>query len=126
MDTAAAKKSTIDGRWQLLRAEMDGEVAPELLTMKTELEFKSGEYIVRFGGNITDRGTYELGTANNSTLLILRGSEGPNTGHVIPCLVQHVGNRLRVCYGLDGVLPTDYQATKGMNRYSAKYRPISE
>lgn len=122
MDTDGAIKSTIDGRWQLVRAEMDGEVAPELLTTKTELEFKSGEYIVRFGGDIMDSGTFEFIDTSGSNKLFLRGRGKESAERIIPCLVQHVGERIRICYGLNGNLPVDFKTAKGQLKYSAIYR----
>lgn len=123
METAGAKRSMFDGRWQLVRAEMEGEVAPELLTMKTELELTLGAYRVRFDGEVTDSGTFEVGNSTGSKTLIFRGAEGPNAGRMIPSLVQHVGERLRICYGLDGTLPADFKTAKGKPTYSAVYRP---
>lgn len=126
MKTASTEKCPIDGRWQLVRAKMGGEFAPELVTTNTELELNSGAYSVRFDGKITDRGAYEFNNTAVSKVLILRGFEGTNAGKTIPCLVQHVGDRLRICFGLDGVLPSDFEASKGMNRYLAKYKIITK
>jgi uncharacterized protein (TIGR03067 family) len=112
----------IEGRWQLLRAEADGEQAPELVVTKTELEMTHGAYAVRFAGQIADQGTFELGQATAHDTLLLRGKSGHNAGRVIPAIYQLKGDRLRVCFGFAGVAPTEFTATAGQARYLATYR----
>lgn len=119
MDDAAP---TLEGLWQMLRAEFAGDSAPELVTGKTTLELVGGEYIVRFEGKIVDRGTFEAGGVVDSTTLLLRGTSGPNAGRTIPCAYQLRGDRLRVCYGMNGIAPTDFSTDTANQRYLAVYR----
>ena len=113
--------SPLDGNWELIRAEMNGETAPELVEMGVELELAAGAYTVRFAGQVADRGTFEL-TAGAGKTLVIRGLEGPNAGRTIPCIYQQVGERLRVCYGMDGVAPTGFATAPGASHYLANYR----
>ena len=106
----------------MVRAEFDGEVAPELVTQNTRLELEEGTYVIRFDGQISDQGGYELGEANGFGTILIRGIEGSNAGRTIPCIYQHVGDRLRVCYGLGGDVPTEFKTAAGQNRYLATYR----
>lgn len=112
----------LEGTWEMVRAEMQGEEAPELVTAKTELEFAAGRYVVRYAGEPTDRGAYEPGAALGTRTLLLRGAEGANAGRTIPCIYQLAGNRLRICFGLDRVAPTEFSAKAGEERYLATYR----
>ncbi len=112
----------LDGTWQLVRAELDGEAAHELVTTNTVLVLQAGAYAVRFDGEIADRGLFQFAGALTARTLVLRGLEGPNAGRTIPCLFQRVGDRLRVCYGLDGVAPTEFATSPGQRRYLATYR----
>lgn len=112
----------IDGVWQLVRAELDGDPAHELLVDNTVLEFKAGTYTVRYAGETADQGTVELGSGTDPASFLLRGQSGPNAGKTIPCIYQRVGERLRVCYGLDGVPPTRFSTAIGEQRYLAVYR----
>ena len=113
---------SLDGVWLLVRAEHSGEEAPEMMAEKTELELTHGDYLVRFGGQVTDRGTFELGGTLEMKTMVLHGTEGPNAGRTIPCIYQFVGDRLRVCYGLDGITPNDFTTAHGQHRYLALYR----
>ena len=110
------------GRWQMIRAELAGEPAPELVTSKLVLELEAGTYAVVYAGETSDSGEWEPGPAEGT--MILNGRNGPNAGRRIPCLYQQVGDRLRVCYGLDGVAPVDFTTTGRAGRYSASYRRL--
>lgn len=115
-------QSPIDGTWQLIRAELDGEAAPELVVTQTVLALAAGAYEVRFAGEIADRGSFELCETAEANSIILRGTDGPNAGRSIPCIYQLAGGRLRICYGLDGVAPTQFATSTGQQRYLAIYR----
>lgn len=115
----------LDGCWQMVRAELDGEQAPELVAQRTELELRDGEYLVRFDEQVIDRGSFEAVANGDLKTLVLRGKSGPNAGRTIPCIYQHVGERLRICYGLSGIAPTGFTTTGLRQCYLATYRRSS-
>jgi uncharacterized protein (TIGR03067 family) len=102
----------------MIRAEQYGEDAPDLLALRVELELTADTYIVRFAGKVADHGTYTIA----ANALTLTGTAGPNQGRTIPCIFQLVGDRLRVCYGLDGTAPTAFATVAGAQHYLATYR----
>jgi uncharacterized protein (TIGR03067 family) len=112
----------IEGVWQMVRAELGGEVAPGEMVQHTVLELIAGEYRVRYGGEVVDQGTYEVGGVIDLKTILLRGLVGQNAGRTIPCVWQLMGDRLRVCYGLNGVAPTEFTTVSGDERYLATYR----
>jgi uncharacterized protein (TIGR03067 family) len=112
----------LEGHWQMVRAEWNGEAAPELVTRETQLEFTAAAYVVRYAGQVMDQGRYEWITEETSRHLVLHGTQGTNAGRRIPCLCQLVGDRLRICYGLDGTRPTDFGGGPDRQRYVAGYR----
>jgi uncharacterized protein (TIGR03067 family) len=114
--------TSIDGTWAMVRAELDGDAAPDLVVSKSEIEFTAGAYVVRFGGEPADRGTFALGITAAHPTLELQVLEGPNTGRAIPAIYQRRGDLLRVCYGLDGVAPADFSTAPGQQRYLVTYR----
>jgi uncharacterized protein (TIGR03067 family) len=116
--------AALTGTWEMIRAEFDGEAAPELVVAKTTIVLSARDYAVHFAGQVADRGTYETGGGVEPRTLILRGLEGPNAGRTIPCIYQLVGDRLRVCFGLDGVPPTEFATGTGQQRYLATYRRV--
>jgi uncharacterized protein (TIGR03067 family) len=112
----------VEGAWQMVRAELAGEAAPDEMVQHTALELTAGEYRVRYGGEVVDQGTYEIGGALGVKTMLLRGLVGQNAGRTIPCVWQLMGDRLRVCYGLNGVAPTEFTTATGDERYLAVYR----
>lgn len=110
--------ASLAGIWEMTRAESGGENSPDLLALRVELELTGDTYVVRFAEKIADRGTY---TAVAPALTLL-GLDGPNCGRSIPCIFQLAGDRLRVCFGLDGIAPTAFTTAVGSAHYLATYR----
>lgn len=114
--------NSIDGTWQMVRAELDGVAAPEFVAAKTEIRLTAGAYEVRFDCQRVDCGSYALDATSEPKTIILRGESGPNAGRTIPCVYQIAGDRLRVCYGLGGIAPGEFATAVGQQRYLATYR----
>lgn len=124
----------ICGDWQMVRAELDGETAPAEVAQRTTLELTATHYAVRFAGEIADRGTVKLesdaplenpgetGKPSPLQRMTLHSQSGPAEGRTFSCIYQRVGDRLRVCYGLDGTRPSDFTTRPGQQRYLATYR----
>lgn len=113
-----------EGRWQPLRAELEGEFAPADALARMEVELRAGRYTVRFGGEISDEGTYRSAMDASPLELTLAGTHGPNAGRTIPCILQIAGARLRICYGFGGLRPDAFAAPAGSGRYLVTYRRI--
>ena len=109
----------LEGIWQPLYAEMDGEEAPKMMLDRMEIELVGGEYAVRFGGVTADQGTYVI---ENDRHLTLAGMIGPNAGRTIPCLFKFSGGALSICYGLSGVRPDKFSTAQDQQRYLANYQ----
>lgn len=114
----------IEGIWQMVRAELAGEAAPDSMAEQTELELRAGAYAVRFAGHESDRGHYEIGERIGFETLVFKGEGGTNAGRTMACIFQIKGDRLRICYGLDGILPNGF-STAGERSYSATYKRVS-
>jgi len=106
------------GIWEMIRAELAGADAPDLLALHVQLELTADTYTVRFAGQIADHGTFTL-AANTLTIT---GTAGPNAGRTIPCLYELAGDELRICYGLDGTPPAALATAPDTQLYLATYR----
>jgi uncharacterized protein (TIGR03067 family) len=109
---------SLEGRWQPVYAESDGEEAPKMMLDKMEIEFTNGEYAVRFGGVTADQGTYVI---DGDGQLTLAGMVGPNAGKSIPSIYRFAGGALSICYGLGGVRPKKFTTQGGTQLYLANY-----
>lgn len=114
--------TALHGIWEMVRAESDGEPSNDLLALRVELHLTASTYHVHFAGELADQGTYTRAPDGPHATLILLGAKGPNSGRTIPCIYQLVGDRLRVCYGLDGTTPTAFASPTGSPHYVATYR----
>jgi len=112
----------LQGIWRPIRAELDGEAAPDMALVKMHMTLRAGGYLVEFGGQAADQGHYTATVNAEHIVLVLRGVKGHNAGREIPAIAQLRGDRLRVCYGLDGVLPTAFATAVGGSRYLVTYR----
>jgi uncharacterized protein (TIGR03067 family) len=112
----------LHGIWELIRAESGGEPSSDLLALRVELHLTADTYRVHFAGELADQGTFTRAAAGTHAALILIGAKGPNAGRKVPCIYQLAGDRLRVCYGLDGTAPTAFATAAGWQHYLATYR----
>lgn len=110
--------TSLHGTWRPVRAELDGEAAPDLALERMELLLQPDTYSVSFAGVVHDSGSF----THTETTLHLTARTGPNAGRTIPAIYQLVGNRLRVCYGIDGQAPTAFSTHAGSQRYLVTYR----
>lgn len=116
--------NSIIGTWEPVRGELDAEPVPELVIRQTVVEFTAETYVVHFNGGLADRGNYMLSQANPHPVLSLEGLEGANAGRKIPAIYQAIGERLRICYGLGGALPTEFATRANSERYLVIYRRV--
>jgi uncharacterized protein (TIGR03067 family) len=114
--------AALQGLWAIVKAELAGEEMPRLVAEKTEVELSAGTYAVRFDGQTADRGRYVLSATSLHRGLTLIGTEGPNAGRTIPAIYQLVGDRLRICYGIDGQRPGGFATTLDSQLYLVTYR----
>lgn len=110
--------ASLEGIWQPLYAELDGEEAPAEVLQQTEVELRDGAYVVRFGGESSDQGTFQ----SEAERLTLLSTIGTNVGRTIPCRFKFIKDTLMICYGLDGSRPTDFKTRHGARRYLVTYR----
>jgi uncharacterized protein (TIGR03067 family) len=112
----------LEGLWEMVRAEFAAEAAPELVVRKMSLEFSDDRYAVRFDGQVVDEGRFTVAEVECHLTLTLVGVSGHNAGRTIPAIYQKTGDRLRICYGFDGVKPVGFATVAGSQLYLATYR----
>lgn len=112
----------IEGTWQPLKAELEGEHAPDLALSKMSLVLELDRYSVLFGEEVADAGSFALGSADETHTITLICQHGQHKGRTVPCIYQLVSDRLRICFGLNGVAPSAFAAPPGSACYLVTYR----
>ncbi len=118
----ASQTPALEGLWQPIRAELSGEAAPPMVLERMTLALRSGRYTVHFGGEVSDRGTFTHAASEPHATITLSGEHGANAGRTIPAIFQLVGDRLRICYDLDGKSPTAFATDTTSRLYLVTYR----
>lgn len=114
----------LDGRWLSLKAELDGQQAPAMALAKMELRILAERYEMTFGGSVVDAGDLLVHPDGEKLTLELRATSGENRGRVVPAIAQLRGDRLRICFGMDGTRPTAFATHLGSARYLVSYRRV--
>ena len=112
----------LEGSWQMIRAEFAGDAMPALAAEKTTLQLSATGYAILFAGEIMDAGKITARPAGAHATLLFLGERGSNRGRIIPAIYQRVGDRLRICFGIDGQIPPAFSTSAGAQRYLATYR----
>jgi len=112
----------IEGNWLPFKAELGGQAAPAMALQSMRLTLRAGQYWVRFASDIHDRGRYEISESGALLTITLQGDQGVNRGRKIPAIFQLAGDRLRICYGLDGCVPDAFATGSDEQRYLVTYR----
>jgi len=112
----------IEDTWLPFKAELADEHAPAMALKKMQLVLGATTYAVYFGAEKTDAGSYQLGATAEHQTITLASTDGANAGRTIPSIYQLTGDRLRICFGLDGVAPVAFLSAAGSAHYLVSYR----
>ena len=119
MDTL---RQSLLGEWLPIRAELDGEIAPDMALQHIRLQLRSDAYQFLLGGEIADAGEWAADALEAQIAFSFSATQGANAGRNVPAIAQLRGDRLRICFGLDGVRPTAFETSAGSARYLVTYR----
>lgn len=112
----------LDGTWIPVAAELDGQplAAESLRNMK--LFLVGNKYVARVG-IVTDQGEVKLGSGTKPGTMDITGTGGPNEGKTIRAIYELSGDRLTVCYALDGrARPQDFRTSTDSHQYLVTYQ----
>ena len=125
MDEATVWKKMI-GTWRPGAGEVAGKPMPE--QMKTIRLAIAAEktYVVDFGG-LKDTGTIAVDLSSALMQMKLTGTEGPNKDKVIPAIFKFDGEKLVVCYDLQGEKsPSEFKSPDGSTIVIFNYERVKE
>jgi uncharacterized protein (TIGR03067 family) len=113
---ADQSRDTIEGTWIMTSAELGGKKLPDQGIKGTKLVLKSGHYQLQI-----DEGTYEIVPGTPAAMDIV-GTNGPNKGKTFLAVFELKGDKLEICYDLEGkTRPTEFKTTPGTKQFLASY-----
>lgn len=108
----------IQGTWEIVSAEIAGQLFPVEAFNKVQLVLKDGKY--QFG---IDQGVYKLLDAEGKKGIDVIGEQGPNLGKTIPAIYEIKGDTLKICYDLAGkTRPGKLETKKETRQFLATYK----
>ena len=94
---------TLEGAWVPVAASVSGQ---ELLVAELRVKYlvlDGHDYsIIDRTNQVVDRGEYLVDTSASPQAIDIVGRDGPNAGRSMLAIFEIEGNRLTVCYDLDG------------------------
>lgn len=110
------------GDWIPVKAELGGTPMPDAVLKTISMKLGDGTYDVSVAG-APDKGTYEIDPAAKPKGMVIKGTEGPNKGRVIPAIYELDGKSLRICYDLSGAeRPKEFKSVAGTKLYLVTYQ----
>jgi len=113
---AEQTKDAIEGTWILTSAEMAGKKLPDQGLKGTKLVLNAGHYQLQI-----DEGTYKILPGTPAAMDIV-GTNGPNKGKTFLAVYELKGDKLEICYDLEGkTRPTEFKTTPGTKQFLVSY-----
>lgn len=104
----------LDGRWQVVKAELAGNAFPEEVTKSLLLVISGETYELQ-----NDRGTLRFIDGDK---MEITGTGGPNNGRTIKAIYDRQGDELTICYDLSGKdFPTSYDSKANPQSFLVSY-----
>ncbi|HEY3786564.1 MAG TPA: TIGR03067 domain-containing protein [Steroidobacteraceae bacterium] len=121
--TADRRARGLEGAWVPVAANVSGQ---DLLVRELRVKYlvlDGRDYsIVDQTNQIVDRGEYLVDATRSPRAIDIVGRDGPNAGRSMLAIYELSGNRLTVCYDLDGTArPINMQAQEDQLLLSITY-----
>ncbi len=117
-----ADATAIQGTWEIVSAEIGGELFPVEAFNNVQLVLKDGTYKLAI-----DEGIYKLLDADGKKGIDVIGERGPNKGKTIPAIYEIKGDSMKICYDLAGkTRPGKFETEKGTRQFLATYKRVEK
>jgi uncharacterized protein (TIGR03067 family) len=113
----------LDGTWVPVAAEVSGQelIVKELRVARLVLD-RGGYEIIDRSDAIVDRGDFRINRGVSPPTMDIVGVSGPNAGRTMLAIFELLGDRLTVCYELDGAgRPVDMRPNEDQLLLSITY-----
>ena len=121
---AQADLKQLKGTWQLTSEVKDGEARPEDYVKSIQLAFDDrGEWTVKKDGDLIFKGTSKLEPSQKPKHLDLTLTvPEENKGLQVQGIYEVKGDKLRICWTINGERPTEFEAKDASGRTYAVFK----
>ncbi|HWQ34936.1 MAG TPA: TIGR03067 domain-containing protein [Blastocatellia bacterium] len=112
----------LDGTWIPVTAELSGQQLPDAILRTMKLIMFGSKYVASVGG-VSDQGLVKINARSVPAVMDITGTSGPNEGRTIRAIYELSGDRLTVCYALDGdTRPAEFKTQPDSKHYLVTYK----
>jgi uncharacterized protein (TIGR03067 family) len=104
----------IQGTWQFISQEMDGKPRPAEQVAKLKITFTGDKWSVREDGRVVQAGTHKFDPTKKPAQVDAPVTVGEGKGSTMLGIYEMKGDRMKVCFDLQGKeRPTSFTAKTG-------------
>jgi uncharacterized protein (TIGR03067 family) len=104
----------LDGNWQVISLEVDGQKTSADETKLFKVTIKNGSYTLKNQDNTVNEGTLKIDASKKPMTIDITPKKGDNAGKVMPGIIEIEGDTQKVCFvGPDKDRPTKFVAESG-------------
>jgi uncharacterized protein (TIGR03067 family) len=113
-DTAKKELKKLEGTWQVVSMEMDGQKQPEDEAKQFKVVIKGNKYSLKRGDDTVNQGTFTIDATKKPKTIDIKPSEGDNSGQTMLGIYEQDGDTQKTCYAQpDKKRPTKFSSDDG-------------
>ncbi len=113
-DTAKKELKKLEGTWQVVSMEMDGQKQPEDDAKQFKVIIKGDKYTLKRGDDTVNQGTFTIDATKKPKTIDIKPTEGDNSGQTMLGIYEQDGDTQKTCYAQpDKKRPTKFSSDDG-------------
>jgi uncharacterized protein (TIGR03067 family) len=125
-DREDEKAPALVGKWECVKATVDGKALPEKTVQQLRLTITPQRYITTKGDETLFDSTFRLDTSVKPPRIYLLGNEGELAGKEAKGIYALENDRLVICYAMPGdSSPTTFASAPGSKAYLVTWKRIA-
>ena len=113
-DAAKKELKKLEGTWQVVSMEMDGQKQSEDDAKQFKVIIKENKYTLKMGDNAINQGTFTIDATKKPKTIDIKPTEGDNAGQTMLGIYEQDGDTQKTCYAQpDKKRPTKFSSDDG-------------
>lgn len=113
-DDAKKELKKLEGTWQVVSMEMDGQKQPEDEAKQFKIVIKGNKYTLKRGDDTVNQGTFTIDATKKPKTIDIKPTEGDNAGQTMLGIYEQDGDTQKTCYAQpDKKRPTKFSSDNG-------------